>query len=115
MDVAPALPPLAAAIIHFFDLPGMNQTAPCTLTPQSSTPVRSTRTPNWSLKRSAIKRLYKKEKVRSSPVTGVQSRIKSQICSSMRGSTSREAGRCSSPVKQIQLPGCCSNRCSFWV
>lgn len=64
MDAAPALPPLPASIIQFSDVTGMNQTVPCTLTPQSSTPVHSTRTPNWSPKQSEIKRRYRKEKVR---------------------------------------------------
>lgn len=45
----------------------MNPTVPFTLTPQSSTPARSTRTPSWSPKRSEIKRLYRKEKVRLFP------------------------------------------------
>lgn len=63
MGVTPALPPLAARIIRFSDVPGTSPTAPCTLTPQSSTPVRSTRTPNWSLKQWETRRPYKKEKV----------------------------------------------------
>lgn len=59
----PALPPQTTSIIQFSDVTGMNQMVPCTLTPQSSTPVHSTRMPNWSLKQSEIKKLYKKEKV----------------------------------------------------
>lgn len=84
MAVAPALPPLAASIIRFSDVTGMNPTVPCTLTPQSSTPVRSTRTPNWSPKQSEIKRLYKKEKVRFFPsqLLEFRNKNKSQICSS---------------------------------
>lgn len=63
MKARPALPPQTTSIIQFSDLTGMNQTVLSTLTPQSSTPVHSTRMPNWSLKQSEIKKLYKKEKV----------------------------------------------------
>lgn len=84
MDAAPALPPPPASKIHFSDVTGMNQTVPCTLTPQSSTPVRSTRTPNWSLKPLEIKRPYRKEKVRFSPhLLEFRNKIKSQICGCM--------------------------------
>lgn len=63
MKARPALPSQTTSIILFSDVTGMNQTDPCTLTPQSLTPVHSTRTPNWSLKQSEIKKLCKREKV----------------------------------------------------
>lgn len=63
MKARPALPPQTTSIIQFSDVTGMNQTVPCTLTPQNSMAVHSTRMPNWSLKQSEIKKLYKKEKV----------------------------------------------------
>lgn len=44
----------------------MNQTVLCTSTPQSLTPVRSTRTPNWCPRQSETRKLYKRAKVRFS-------------------------------------------------
>lgn len=82
MKARPALPPHTTSIIQFSDLTGMNQTVPSTSTPQSSTPVHSTRMPNWFLKQSEIKKLYKKEKVCFTNIE-FESRITSQVCSSI--------------------------------
>lgn len=60
------LPP-PAPLILLSDVPGTNQTVPCTLTPQSSTPVPSTRTPNWSLRLWETRRPCRREKVGPTP------------------------------------------------
>lgn len=69
------LPP-PAPLILLSDVPGTNQTVPCTLTPQSLTPVPSTRTPNWSLRLWETRRPCRREKVGPPPPPPSPGRMK---------------------------------------